>query len=60
VVTKPLRPSGWVSIGHDMHDVISDGEFIDKGRLVVITEIHANRIMVTLKTSEVSGSLKYK
>ncbi|QTA85438.1 Peptidase and NfeD-like domain-containing protein [Desulfonema magnum] len=47
VVIKPLRPSGSVKIGDEVFDMISEGEYIDKGASVVITEIRANRIVVT-------------
>jgi membrane-bound serine protease (ClpP class) len=46
VVTKPLRPSGSVRINNEIHDVISEGEFMNKGTLVKVVEIQSNRIMV--------------
>ncbi|RLC16948.1 MAG: serine protease [Deltaproteobacteria bacterium] len=47
VVTKALRPSGSVRIGNEIYDVISEGEFMDKGTPVEVMEIQSNRIMVT-------------
>ncbi len=52
VVIKPLRPAGTVKIGAGMYDVISDGEFIDKGESVVVAEIQANRIMVSRSSAD--------
>lgn len=46
VVIKPLRPAGTVKIGAELYDVVSDGEFINKGESIVVAEIQANRIMV--------------
>ncbi|MDM8552298.1 NfeD family protein, partial [Desulfobacterales bacterium HSG2] len=57
-VVKPLRPAGSVRIGSDIYDVISEGDFIDKGQAVVITEIQANRIMVALKPPEIPKASK--
>jgi len=42
-----LRPSGKARIGNAMFDVITDGEFMEKGTPVVITDIKGNRLMVS-------------
>ena len=47
VVTKILRPTGSVKIGNNTYDVITEGEFIEKGEPVIITQIKGNNIVVT-------------
>ena len=49
VVVSPLRPSGKVRIKDNVLDVIADGEFIDKGISIMISEISGNRIKVIRK-----------
>lgn len=46
IVVKTLRPSGMVEIGEKIYDVTTDGEFIEKGSTVVVTEVCGNRIRV--------------
>lgn len=46
IVVKPLRPSGSIEIDDQAYDVISDGEFIDKGKQVKIIQISGNTIKV--------------
>ncbi|NLG17229.1 MAG: serine protease [Fibrobacter sp.] len=41
-----LRPSGKALIKGETWDVISEGEFVDKGSTIVIREVSGNRIMV--------------
>jgi membrane-bound serine protease (ClpP class) len=41
-----LRPSGKAGIGRRTVDVIADGEFIDKGTAIKVSEIKGNRIIV--------------
>lgn len=41
-----LRPSGKVSIGDEVVDVVSEGDFIEQGSRVVISGIAGNRIVV--------------
>ncbi|RJP78367.1 MAG: serine protease [Desulfobacteraceae bacterium] len=41
-----LRPSGKAEIGRRTVDVIADGEFIDKGTAIKVSEIKGNRIIV--------------
>jgi len=41
----PLRPSGKICIGSEECDVITDGQFIDKGTEVVVLQIQGNRIV---------------
>ena len=42
----PLRPAGKVRIDKELCDVVTDGQFIDNGTAVVITQIQGNRIVV--------------
>lgn len=42
-----LRPSGKVSIGNRVIDVVSEGEFLEQGAPVVVADIRGNRIIVT-------------
>jgi len=44
-----LRPSGKAEIKNQVFDVITEGEFIEKGSPVVITEINGNRVIVAKK-----------
>lgn len=41
-----LRPAGKVEIGKDIVDVVTEGEFIEKGTPVIISEIRGNIIIV--------------
>jgi membrane-bound serine protease (ClpP class) len=41
-----LRPSGKVEIGREIIDVVTEGDFIEKGTPVVVSEIKGNRIIV--------------
>jgi membrane-bound serine protease (ClpP class) len=47
-----LRPSGKVKIKDEIFDVITDGEFIEKGTSVKISEIKGNRIFVSRKPDD--------
>jgi membrane-bound serine protease (ClpP class) len=42
-----LRPSGKVKINDEVFDVITQGEFMEKGTPVKISEIKGNRIIVS-------------
>jgi membrane-bound serine protease (ClpP class) len=44
--TSRLRPAGKAKFGQAVVDVVAEGEFIDKGIKVKITEIHGNRVVV--------------
>jgi len=46
-VVTALRPSGKADIGGEIIDVIAEGEFIDQGTPVMITDIRGNRVIVT-------------
>ena len=45
-VIKMLRPAGIAKIGGKTYDVVSDGELINKGEAVIVSEIKGNRIVV--------------
>lgn len=44
--SSPLRPAGIAEIDGERVDVVSDGELIDAGRLVEVTRVDGNRIVV--------------
>lgn len=41
-----LRPAGKIAIGDNYFDVVSEGEFLEKGTPVTVLEIRGNRIIV--------------
>jgi len=47
-----LRPSGKARIGNTLLDVITDGEFMEKGTPVVISDIKGNRVIVSRRTGD--------
>lgn len=42
----PLRPSGIISIDEQLLDVVSEGQFIEKGELVKVYKVEGRRIIV--------------
>ena len=44
--TTPLVPSGKARFGDQLVDVVSDGDFIDRGLAVEVTEVQGTRIVV--------------
>lgn len=44
-----LRPSGKIKIKNQVFDVITEGEFIEKGTDIIISEIKGNRVIVSRK-----------
>jgi membrane-bound ClpP family serine protease len=46
VTTTPLTPAGKARFGHELVDVIADGEFVSRGTAVTVVEVHGNRILV--------------
>lgn len=42
-----LRPAGKMNIGHKNIDVITTGDFIEKGRLIKVKALEGNRVIVT-------------
>jgi len=47
-----LRPSGKMEIGAEVYDVLTEGEFIERGAPVVVSEISGNRVIVSGKPSK--------
>lgn len=41
-----LRPAGKVEIGKDVIDAVTEGEFLEQGTSVIVSEIKGNRIIV--------------
>jgi membrane-bound serine protease (ClpP class) len=41
-----LRPAGIVRFGNRRVDVVSEGDFIEKGETVVIVRVEGNRVVV--------------
>lgn len=46
VVMTSLRPSGTIIVDGERHDAVSDGDFINEGENVRVTEVHGNRVVV--------------
>jgi membrane-bound ClpP family serine protease len=42
----PLLPSGKARFGDQLVDVLADGEFIERGKTVVVTQARGNRVVV--------------
>jgi membrane-bound serine protease (ClpP class) len=49
VALSMLRPAGKGLFHNEMYDVITEGEFIDKGVALIVREIKGNRILVAAK-----------
>ena len=45
IAESPLRPSGRALINGENYDVVTDGEFIDKGTRIKVSSIDSNRII---------------
>ena len=43
---SPLRPSGIALIDKVRYDVVTDGEFIDKGKAIIVVKLGTNSIVV--------------
>jgi membrane-bound serine protease (ClpP class) len=50
--TSPLRPAGIAIIDGERVDVVSEGDFIDSGRAIVVTRVDGNRVVVRLAEPE--------
>jgi len=57
VTTTRLNPAGKARIGGQLVDVIADGERIDAGAQVVVTEVHGNRVLVEVIRNKSTGRL---
>ena len=49
VALSMLRPAGKGLFHNEMYDVLTDGEFIDRGAALIVREIKGNRILVAAK-----------
>jgi membrane-bound serine protease (ClpP class) len=45
-VTTALRPAGKARFGDAVVDVVATAEFVSRGAMVEIIEIHGNRVVV--------------
>ena len=45
-VTRELRPAGTVVINGEPVDVVSEGDYIEKGRQVTVVAVPGNRVVV--------------
>jgi membrane-bound serine protease (ClpP class) len=48
---SPLRPAGIAEVDGERVDVVSDGEFIESGSLIVVSRVDGNRIVVRRQRS---------
>lgn len=46
VAFTPLVPGGKARIGEQLVDVLTDGEFVDRGQQIEVVEVRGNRVMV--------------
>jgi len=44
-----LHPTGKIEVDNNTLDVVTEGEYIEKGKIVEIIEISGNRIVVKAK-----------
>lgn len=47
-----LRPAGKAEIGEEYYDVITEGEFVEQGAEIMVTEIRGNRVIVARKVGK--------
>jgi membrane-bound serine protease (ClpP class) len=53
---SPLRPAGIVDVGGERLDVVSEGEFIERGAPVVVTRAEGNRLVVRRSPRPAGGA----
>ncbi len=46
VVITTLRPAGRIEIENESYDVVTEGDFVEKGHVVEVIEVRGNRIVV--------------
>ena len=51
VTESDLRPPGIARFGELRQSVVTEGEFIDAGKSIVVTEVHGSRVVVELAES---------
>jgi membrane-bound serine protease (ClpP class) len=54
--TSPLRPSGIAEIDGRRVDVVSDGEMIEVGTMIIVSRVDGNRIVVQRHPSATGGT----
>jgi len=52
VAVTNLRPSGSVEIDGDRHDVVTQGEFVDRGAAIRVVEVEGFRVVVEAAADE--------
>lgn len=55
-VACDLRPAGWMELGGERFDVVSEGAFIPKGASVRVIEVRGNRVVVERIEQSSTGS----
>ena len=46
IATTPLMPCGKARFGNSLINVVTDGDFVDRGNVVVVVEVEGNRVVV--------------
>ncbi|HHT9126926.1 MAG TPA: NfeD family protein [Candidatus Brocadiia bacterium] len=46
IAVTTLRPTGKIEVENEFYDVVTEGDFVEKGRVVEVTEVRGNRIVV--------------
>jgi len=52
IAVTPLRPSGKIKVGNRTFDVVTQGDFLEKGTPVKITAVSGNRLIVKKETKD--------
>ncbi|MFZ5563868.1 MAG: NfeD family protein [Thermodesulfobacteriota bacterium] len=52
LAATPLRPSGKMKAGPDIYDVVTEGDFLEKGTPVVISAVRGNVLVVSKEKPE--------
>lgn len=51
VALTPLRPSGKIKVGPELYDVVTEGDFLEKGTPVIIIAVRGNVLVVSKETA---------
>ena len=46
ITLSPCRPSGYVRIGKEKYEVVSEGEFIERNQRIIVTAVEGTKIVV--------------
>ena len=46
IVSTSLHPTGYIEIDNDIYDVVTLGDFVEKGQIVKVINVEGNRIVV--------------